>query len=91
MIKLDKKFHGLISKVKDGSIVPQDEYVVFLAKDTAFANILPLYYQECVKLGADEVQLQLVTGLIADVDRWRAANPKKCKAPDAKGEDVMKG
>ena len=42
-MKLDKKFVGQITKVKDGSIVGEDEYVVFLAKDTAFASILPTY------------------------------------------------
>lgn len=36
MEKLDAKFYGEIRKVKDGAVVPEDEYVVFLAKDTAF-------------------------------------------------------
>lgn len=38
---LDAKFYGVIHKVKNGEVVPPDEFVVFLAKDDAFAAILP--------------------------------------------------
>jgi hypothetical protein len=41
MTKLDAKFYGNIFKAKDNSQVPDDEYVVFLAKDNAFARGLP--------------------------------------------------
>jgi hypothetical protein len=40
-MKLDAKFYGDLRKVKDGSAVPDDEWAVFLAKDNAFAAILP--------------------------------------------------
>jgi hypothetical protein len=41
--KLDAKFYGEIRKVKDDSIVPDDQYIVFLVKDDAFALTLPIY------------------------------------------------
>ena len=38
--KLDAKFYGVIVKNKDESIVPQDQYMVFLAKDAAVVAML---------------------------------------------------
>lgn len=49
--KLDAKFYGSIFKAKNGDIVPEDEYMVFLAKDNAFPATLLFYRDECVKAG----------------------------------------
>lgn len=87
--KLDAKFTGVIVKVKDGTIVPDDEYVVFLAKDSAFAAVLPAYRDKCIELGADMEQIQSVNRMLDRVDAWRAANPDKLKTPDAKGERLL--
>jgi hypothetical protein len=88
MIKLDAKFRvdGVVRKVKDNSIVLEDEFVVFLAKDNAFHLMLPIYRATCEALGADEEQLAAVDRLIERVDMWRIENFRKCKVPDAKGE-----
>ena len=88
-MKLDAKFSGVIFKIKDGSIVTDDEYVVFLAKDTAFANILPMYRAECVKLGADQEQIAAVDRMTLRLKDWRKANPDRLKVPDAKGEKLV--
>lgn len=104
MEKLDKKFHiGVVHhemsgqgsepallKVKDGTDVPDDQWVVFLAKDTAFFNILPLYLEECARLGADAEQLRATGLLLANVIKWREANPNECKVPDAAGERMLR-
>lgn len=87
--KLDAKFSGVIVKVKDGTIVSDDEYVVFLAKDTAFANILPTYRAECLDLGCDSEQLAAVDRLIERLRAWRQANPARLKVPDAKNEKLL--
>jgi hypothetical protein len=89
MTKLDLKFYGDIFKAKDSSRVPDDEYVVFLAKDNAFAAVLPLYLEQCIAMDADEEQIQEVTAMIGRLDAWRAANPHRCKTPDAKGERLL--
>jgi hypothetical protein len=89
MQKLDAKFSGTIVKAKDGSVVPDDEYVVFLAKDNAFALVLPVYRAVCAALGADEPQLCAVDEMIARLDAWRAANRARCKVPDAAGERML--
>jgi len=89
IMKLDAKFYGEIRKVKDDSIVPDDEYVVFLAKDTAFAQTLPYYRQMCVDLGADQEQLDAVDRMMVRLFEWRAANPNRRKVPDAKGEKLL--
>ena len=88
-VKLDKKFYGVIRKAKDDSIVPSDQWVLFLAKDNAFAAILPNYYDECVELGCDAEQLDRVSQMIANVGIWRSMNPDKLKNPDAAGEKLL--
>jgi len=88
-MKLDAKFEGTIIKVKDGSVVPEDEYVVFLAKDNAFAAILPTYRAKCVELGCDDEQIASIDRMIERLRTWRKANPRKLKDPDAKGERLL--
>jgi hypothetical protein len=87
--KLDAKFHGSIFKVKDGTPVRDDEYIVFLAKDNAFAAILPDYLKKCEELGCDEEQLNAVRRLILRVRLWRAHFPEQLKNPDAVGERLL--
>lgn len=84
--KLDAKFSGTIFKVKDGSIVTDDEYMVFLAKDNAFPDTLRFYHSKCIELGADQEHIAAVWRTIQRLDKWRAANRKSCKVPDANGE-----
>jgi hypothetical protein len=88
-MKLDAKFYGELRKVKDDSIVPDDEYVVFLAKDNAFAALLPFYYAKCIELGCDAEQVDAVERMIDRLQEWRAANPDRLKNPDAAGEKLL--
>lgn len=92
MTKLDGKFYSRgIFKAKDNTPVHDDEWCVFLAKDTAFANTLPLYLEQCIQLGADQEQIDGVLRLISRVEAWRLANPEHCKTPDAAGERMLDG
>jgi len=88
-MKMDAKFTGEIRKVKDNSLVPEDEYVVFLVKDNAFAATLPMYREACRVLGADIEQLAAVTRMMDRVEQWRKANPDRLKVPDAAGEHLL--
>lgn len=88
-MKLDAKFSGVIVKVKDNTIVPDDEYVVFLAKDNAFAAILPNYRDKCKEMGADAEQIAAVDRMIERLGTWRARNQHRLKVPDAKGEKLL--
>lgn len=88
-MKLDAKFYGVIVKAKDRSILADDEYVVFLAKNTAFANILPAYLAECRDLGCDEEQIIAVSQMIERLREWRSTNFHRLKKPDAKGETLL--
>lgn len=88
-MKLDAKFEGEIHKVKDGSIVPEDEYVVFLAKDNCFADVLPIYLAKCIKAECDDEHVDSVLRMIRRVRQWRASNPSRLKYPDAKGERLL--
>lgn len=87
--KLDKKFYGDIYKAKDGTRVPDDEYIVFLAHDNAFASIVHRYAQACEDLGCDEDQIRGARELVIRIARWRAEHVDKCRLPDAKGESLL--
>ena len=89
MAKLDAKFYGHIFKAKDNSHVDEDEWCVFLAKDNAFANVLPMYLEECIRLGADEEQVAAVQRMIGRLHTWRTNNPDRIKVPDAAGERLL--
>lgn len=88
-MKLDGKFYGDILKAKDGTHVPEDQWICFLAKDNAFAAILPLYLDKCIELGCDDEQIASLRRMIDRVSAWRAANPDLLKNPDAKGEVLL--
>jgi hypothetical protein len=88
-MKLDAKFYGDVFKAKDGTLVPEDQWVCFLVKDNAFAAILPLYLDKCIELGCDDEQIASLRRMIERVDGWRAANPDLLKNPDAKGEVLL--
>ncbi len=88
-MKLDAKFDGVIFKIKDQSIVPPDEYVVFLAKDNAFLPTLKFYQEECRRLGADNRQLAAVDEMIVRVARWRREHPERCKVPDVDKDEKL--
>jgi hypothetical protein len=89
-MKLDSKFEGEIRKVKDGTILRDEEYVVFLAKDNAFAAALPVYRAICVAMGADQGQIRSLDRMIVRLNKWREDHPYQCKVPDvAKGERLL--
>jgi hypothetical protein len=89
MEKLDSKFYGEIRKAKDNTIVPDDQWVVFLIKDDAFWHALNVYHSECIKLGCDQEHCEAVDRLIGRGRKWRQANPTLCKLPGAKGERLL--
>jgi hypothetical protein len=85
-MKLDAKFTGEIRKIKNGAVVPEDEYVVFLAQDTAFYLTLPTYRRKCIELGCDPEQIAALDRMWARLTDWRSDNPDRCKVPGAAGE-----
>jgi len=89
-VKLDAKFDGTIRKVKDGSIVPDDQYIVFLIKDNAFWMALQHYRKVCKSAGCDENQLAAVDRMIERGRVWRDENRNLCKWPDiSEGEKLL--
>lgn len=88
-MKLDAKFDGVIIKAKDGSIVPPDQYVVFLAKDDAFPATLKFYEQECERLGAKSEQVVAVHAMRGRLQKWRHEHPELCKVPDVDAGELL--
>jgi hypothetical protein len=87
--KLDQKFYGTIFKAKDGTEVPQTEWVVFLTTDDAFVLTLPTYLENCIKLGCDDAQIAAVERLMENVNAVRDINPRRNKKPHAAGETLI--
>lgn len=88
-MKLDRKFYGELRKVKDDSVVPDDQWNAFLTKDNAFAAIVQLYPAACRAIGCDDEQYNAALVLVRRINLWRDANPELCKVPDAKGEKLL--
>jgi hypothetical protein len=63
-MKLDSKYRGTIIKNKDGSVIPQDEYIVFRPADNALPGTLSCYLKECARVGAKDEQLKAVIDLM---------------------------
>lgn len=82
MLKLDAKCYGSIYKAKNNELLSEDQYVVFLAKDNAFAATLPYYLATCKKMGASPQQIKGIEELIERVEQWRQTHPEACKVPD---------
>jgi hypothetical protein len=88
-MKLDGKFHGVVVKNKDGSVVPQDQWMVFLAKDNAVPATLAFYQAECERLGAEPAQIEAVRAMRDRVDEWRRENPHLLKTPDVQTGELQ--
>lgn len=86
--KLDGKFHGEVVRERDGSVVPPDQFVVFLAKDRAFLPTLEFYYGECSRIGCAQPQLNAVLALISRVREWQEANPGQMKLADVEPGEI---
>lgn len=83
-MKLDAKTYieGHLRKVKDDSIIPDDEWVVFYARDDCLPSLLALYEQMLRDRKADDRQIEAVRRLRGRVITWRQIHPEKCKVPD---------
>lgn len=89
LVKMDKKFFGAIFKAKNGQLLQDDEYVVFLTKDDCFVEALDKYQTACVEHGCDDDQVREVEKLVDRVDGWRAYHESALKKPDAHGETLL--
>lgn len=89
MQKMDLKFSGIITKNKDNTVVPQDQWIVFLVKDNAFAAVLKMYKAECIKQGAGHEQIEAVDELMERVAVWRYNHKELCKVPDVEDGELI--
>lgn len=80
---------GLRHEARRQVLRPDTQYVVFLAKDNAFAAVLPLYRAECARLGCDPEQVAAVDRMVARLQKWREEHPDRLKRPDAVGEELL--
>lgn len=88
-MKLDGKFHGIVVKNKNQQVVPQDQWIVFLAKDNAVPAMLAFYEAECLRHGAEPAQIEAVSEMRRRVDAWRTANLQLCKVADVEPGEIV--
>ena len=86
----DRAIDGTIAlrKAKNSEIVPDDEFIVFIAKDDALPATLRFYLDECRSQGSDNVQCNSVAAMIDRLVAWRVAHSERCKRPDATPEEL---
>ena len=89
MEKLDGKFYGRIWKEKDGTEVPPDQFIVFLAKDRALIPTLEFYRSECERIGCGIPQLMAINDLLCRVQKWQDEHPAKMKLPDTDPGEIF--
>jgi hypothetical protein len=89
MEKMDKKYavemgQGGAAIVKAGTYteVPDDEWILFRAKDNALLPTLHYYLNKCRELECPIEHRIAIADLINRVVSWRHANIDKCKNPD---------
>ena len=80
--RLDGKYYGFVRRFKDQVFVLESDHVVFLAKDNAFAAILPIYREKCIQLGSPAEHIESIDRLITRVNEWRVQYPERCRTPD---------
>lgn len=81
MEKMDNKYIGEVFK-KDGTVVPDDEWIVFRAQDKALVPTLTFYYATCMEQGCDQDHLNNILQLRDRVKEFQINNPERCKIPD---------
>lgn len=80
-LKIDQKYHGKVFK-KDGTPIPEDEWIVFRAKDLCFIPALDTYIDECAARGCTDKHLKGLVELRKKVLEFQRDNPERCKIPD---------
>jgi hypothetical protein len=87
-MKLDSKFHGVVVK-NDGTVVPPDQWVVFLATDNALPEAILAYVEELRRLSASEEQIQGMRDLYSRLIIWREEHKHLCKVPDVRPGQLL--
>lgn len=81
MSEIDGKYAGYIYNRRTGAKI-DDDWVVFRAKDNAFAAALPYYLKACIDRKCNAAHIESVAAMIGRVDQWREDHPELCKNPD---------
>ena len=81
MEKIDQKYYGNVFK-NDGTPVPEDEWIVFRAKDLALPAAMDAYIEKCKRLDCDMEFIHEFTILKDRVRIFQLENQERCKIPD---------
>lgn len=82
MDKMDLKYHGKVFNTETGEVVPDDEWIVFRAKDKAVPYMLDAYEEACMRLMCDKNHLERIAKLKTRVLNFQVNYPERCKIPD---------
>jgi len=80
--RLDRKYVISATSMEHGTHHDETDSVLFLAKDIALPAILEFYYQECIRRGADQNQLDAIVLLEERVKRWQREHQQLLKVAD---------
>lgn len=79
---IDRKFKISATSIGSGNKYSDENAVLFLAKDIAFARALPEYLNQCIICGAGQDQITAVELLIDRVNAFQLENVGVAKIPD---------
>ena len=74
-MKMDQKYYGNIFKTSTTTHVPDDQWIVFNAKDNLFPDTLTFYIGKCIVEECSEEHIQGLIELKERVKKWREAHP----------------
>lgn len=85
---IDQKYYGEVFK-NDGTRVPEEERIVFRAKDRAVPFMLEAYAAECKKIGCSNFHVEEILLLRDRVIHYQRSTGF-CKIPDTYPEDLTR-
>jgi len=87
-MRIDQKYYGEVFK-NDGSKVPEEEMIVFRAKDRAVPNMLEFYAQECERIGCSDFHVEGIMLLRERVIYYQESRGF-CKVPDTYEHEIKR-
>jgi len=87
-VRIDQKYYGEVFK-NDGTKVPEEEMIVFRAKDRAVPATLKAYAVKCQSIGCSDLHVEEILLLRDRVIHFQQSTGI-CKIPDTYPEDLKR-
>jgi len=86
-MRIDRKYYGEVFK-NDGTLVPEEEMIVFRAKDRAVPAMLQFYADECRSIGCSDFHVEQMLVLKERVTHFQQTTGF-CKIADTNPDELI--